>query len=148
MGDIVSLVEKAESTFEHQKTRHIVQKTTFDLDDFAVQLRQISNMGGLSNIVSLVPGVHKTKHPIQKEIDDQKLRQQEAMILSMTKQERSNVKILNASRRRRIAQGSGTTVQQVNLLLKQYQEFSKLMKHFKTMSPTKLRRKGLSGWLR
>ena len=147
MGDIVSLVEKATEQADQEQVKKLAakiqKKGTFDLDDLAAQLRQIRKMGDLSSIFSLIPGMNAVKHKTQTQnIDMRNLRQQEAIILSMTKAERRNIHLLNASRRRRIATGSGTTIQQVNRLLKQYREMTTMMKKI-----PKLRRHGLNALL-
>ena len=146
MGDIVSLVEKATEQADQEQAKKLaakMQKGTFDLDDLAAQLRQIRKMGDLSSILSLIPGMNLVKHKTQTQnIDMRDMRQQEAIILSMTKAERRNIRLLNASRRRRIATGSGTTIQQVNRLLKQYREMTTMMKKI-----PKLRRHGLNALL-
>jgi signal recognition particle subunit SRP54 len=132
MGDIVGLVEKAQETIEQAEAERLarkVQKGDFDLDDMAQQLKQMRKMGGLEGVVGMMPGVAKVKKQLaQANIDDQMIRRQEAIISSMTKQERRNPKVIHASRRRRIAAGSGTTVQDVNKLLKQHLQMTKMMK--------------------
>ena len=137
MGDVVSLVERAAETIERDEAEKLaakLQKGTFDLDDMAAQFRQMRKMGGLSGLLGLLPGVGKIKNQLKDaRIDDGMLKRQEAIILSMTPTERRNPKIILASRKRRIASGSGTTVQDVNRLLKQYQQMSDVMKKMKKM---------------
>jgi signal recognition particle subunit SRP54 len=132
MGDIVGLVEKAAETVEKEKAEALAAralKGAFTLDDMAEQLRQIKKMGSLEGLLGMLPGVAKVKKQIaEARLDDRLLARQEAIILSMTRSERRNPKLLNASRRRRIAAGSGTTVQDVNRLLKQFQQMSDMMK--------------------
>jgi len=131
MGDVVTLVEKAQEQFdEHQaaKLEEKLRKSQFTLEDFLEQLRQIKNMGPLDQVLSMVPGMNRL--PAGAQVDEGALMRIEAIIQSMTKQERSKPAILNGSRRRRIALGSGTTVQEVNRLLKQFDEMQKMMKKF------------------
>jgi signal recognition particle subunit SRP54 len=106
-----------------------MQKGSFDLDDFAKQLRQMQKMGGMSGIMGMLPGVGKIKKQLaDANIDDRMLKRQEAIILSMTKKERRDYKLLNAKRKVRIANGSGTSVPEINRLLKQFQDMSRMMK--------------------
>src|SRR5882672_8326578 len=125
MGDGVGLVEKAAETIDQQEAEKLaakMQKGSFDLDDLAGQLRQLRKMGGMSGMMGMLPGIGKIKKQLgEAKIDDGMIRRQEAIISSMTKKERKNPKLLNASRRLRVAAGSGTTVQEINRLLKQYQ---------------------------
>ena len=131
MGDVVTLVEKAQEQFdEHQaaKLEEKLRKSQFTLEDFLEQLRQIKNMGPLDQVLSMMPGMNRL--PAGAQMDEGALVRIEAIIQSMTKQERSKPSILNGSRRRRIAIGSGTTVQEVNRLLKQFDEMQKMMRKF------------------
>jgi len=132
MGDIVGLVEKAEETVDQANAEKIAKralKGQFTLEDLQQQLGQIKNMGDIGGLMGMLPGVGKMKKQIAKaNIDDRAIVRQEAIILSMTIQERRNPKVLNAKRRKRIAAGSGTSVQDVNRLLKQFQQMSKMMK--------------------
>ena len=141
MGDVVSLVEKAAETIEAEEAERIakkMQKGTFDLEDMLSQLRQVKTMGGLGGVMSMLPGMGKLqKQMAGATMDDSVIRKQEAIILSMTKGERKNVKLMNASRRRRIAAGSGTSVQEVNKLLKQYQDMTRMMKRMGKMGGMK-----------
>jgi signal recognition particle subunit SRP54 len=149
MGDVVSLVEKAAETVEEEEAEALarkIQKGEFDFNDFAQQLRQIRKMGGMGGIMGLLPGVGKIKNQMATHnVDDRMLARQEAIILSMTPSERRNPKLFNGSRRRRIAIGSGTTVQEVNRLLKQHQEMSRVMKKMGKMGKKGLMRQGLAG---
>ena len=137
MGDVVSLVEKAAETIEREEAEKMAKKFQdgkFDLDDFASQLKQMRKMGGFSGIMSMMPGMNKLKSAIEDaNIDDTVIKQQEAIMSSMTKKERSDPRILNASRRKRIAAGSGTSVQEVNRLLKQFQQMQTMMKKMRKM---------------
>jgi len=129
MGDIVTFVEKAQEEFdleEAAKLEEKYRKNTFDFNDYLAQIRQIKKMGSLSNIVSMLPGVSsKIKDA---DIDEKIFTRLEAVILSMTEEERESPSILNGSRRRRIANGSGTSIQDVNKMIKQYDEMKKMMK--------------------
>lgn len=149
MGDVVTLVEKAAETIDREEAEKLakkVEKGSFDLDDFASQIKQISKMGGMSGIMNLLPGMGKFKDKIEEAgIDDNLIKRQLAIIHSMTLKERKFYKILNASRRKRIAQGSGTTVQDVNRLLKQYQDMLNVMKRFKKIGKKGFLRQGLKG---
>jgi len=150
MGDVVSLVEKAAETIEQDEAMRLAQKMqagNFDLDDFASQLNQMKKMGGLSGIMSMMPGMNKIKALMgDADVDDGVLLQQEAIMSSMTKKERSTPNLLNASRRKRIAKGSGTTVQDVNRMLKQFQQMQGMMKKLKKMGGKGLM-KSLGGML-
>jgi signal recognition particle subunit SRP54 len=151
MGDVVSLVEKAAETIEHEDAEKLAAKMqagTFDLDDMASQLRQLRRMGGMGGVMGMLPGIGKLKQQMAAaNLDDKVIRQQEAIISSMTRKERRNVALLNASRRKRIASGSGTSVQLVNRLIKQYQEMSRMMKQVQKMGQSGLMRSGLKGLL-
>ncbi|QDO96468.1 signal recognition particle protein [Ferrovibrio terrae] len=132
MGDIVSLVEKAAETIEKEEAERLaarVQKGQFDLNDMASQLKQLRKMGGMSGVMNLLPGVGKVKQQMAAaNVDESVLKRQEAIIGSMTKDERSNPKVIHASRKKRIAAGSGTSVQDVNKLLKQHLQMADMMK--------------------
>ncbi|HEX5452375.1 MAG TPA: signal recognition particle protein [Stellaceae bacterium] len=151
MGDVVSLVEKAAETAdveEAEKLARKLQKGNFDLDDLAGQLRQIRRMGGMSGMLGMLPGIGKVKKQLSEaNIDESIIKRQEAIIGSMTKTERRNPKLLNGSRRRRIATGSGTSVQDVNRLLKQYQDMAGMMKKMKKLGEKGLMRHGLGAIL-
>ena len=128
MGDIVSFVEKAQETLDIDKTREMqskLLKNEFDLDDFFDQLQQLKKMGTIQGLVEMVPGLNKMIP--KKDLDDLDFGPIEAMICSMTKQEKASPEIINGSRRQRIARGSGTSVQDVNMLLKQFKEMKKMM---------------------
>ncbi len=142
MGDVVSLVEKAAETIdrdEAEKLARKLEKGGFDFDDLAAQLRSIGKMGGIQGLLGLMPGVAKVKKQLAgADVDERVLIRQQAIIGSMTKAERKNVKLIKGSRKRRIAAGSGVTVQDVNRLIKQYKQMSAMMKRV-----NKLGRKGL-----
>ncbi len=137
MGDIVSLVERAQEAVKEEDAQRMaerMQQGKFDMNDMLSHMQQIKKMGGLGGVMGMMPGMGKIKEMMQgKEIDESVVRHQEAIILSMTKAERASPTLLNASRRRRIASGSGTSVQQVNQLVKQYQQMETMMKQIKKM---------------
>ncbi|HVH76477.1 MAG TPA: signal recognition particle protein [Stellaceae bacterium] len=149
MGDVVSLVEKAAETVDREEAEKLAAKMEqgrFDLDDLAGQLRQLRRMGGMSGMLGLLPGIGKVKKQLaDANIDERLLKRQEAILGSMTKAERRNPKLLNGSRRRRIAAGSGTTVPEINRLLKQYQDMADMMRKMKKLGPKGLQRHGLAG---
>ncbi|HKK67020.1 MAG TPA: signal recognition particle protein Srp19, partial [Bacteroidales bacterium] len=129
MGDILSLVEKAQEQFDEDEAKKLqkkIAKNQFNFDDFLKQIKQIKKMGNVKDLMSMVPGMGKAIKNM--DIDDDAFKEIEAIIYSMTPEERENPKLLNGSRRHRIAQGSGTNVQEVNRLLKQFKETSKMMK--------------------
>jgi signal recognition particle subunit SRP54 len=137
MGDVVSLVEKAAETIDREEAEKLaakLQKGGFDLEDFAQQLKQLKKMGGMSGVMGMLPGVGKIKKQLeQAKIDEGMLKRQEAIILSMTPKERRDWKLLNARRKQRVAAGSGTTVPEINRLLKQFQEMSRMMKQVQAL---------------
>lgn len=129
MGDIVSLVERAQEQFDEEEARRLqkkIQKNKFDFNDFLGQINQIKKMGNIKDLASMIPGVGKAIKDI--DIDDNAFKGIEAIILSMTPKERSNPELLNTSRRQRIAKGSGTNIQEVNRLIKQFDQTRKMMK--------------------
>ena len=132
MGDVVSLVEKAAETIEVEEAEKIalkMQKGQFDFNDMLTQLQQVSKMGGLGGVLAMLPGVGKLqKQMAGAGVDDKSIARQVAIIQSMTAQERKSPKLLNASRKRRVASGSGTTAQEINRLLKQQMEMARMMK--------------------
>ncbi len=132
MGDIVSLVEKAAEDLDEEKlkkTEEKLKKGLFSLEDYLTQLRQMKKMGGIEGIMSFLPGVSKVKSQMdQAGVDEKIITQNEAVILSMTKKERENPKIIDGSRKKRIANGSGTDVATINKLLKQFKMMSEMMK--------------------
>lgn len=138
MGDVLSIIEKAEENFdlsEAEKLEKKLKKNKFDLDDYLAQLRQMKKMGSFSSILKMLPGIGNQLSNV--EIDDKEIGRIEAMICSMTLEERRDPKILNASRRIRIANGSGTTVQQLNKFMKTFEMTQKMMKEMK--SPKKMK---------
>ena len=151
MGDVVSLVEKASEHIEAEEAERLakkVKKGEFDMTDLLGQLRQIKKMGGLEGLMGMLPGVGQIKKQMaEAKIDPQLIRRQEAIILSMTRQERANPKVIHANRKKRIAAGSGTSVQEVNKLLKQHQQMVGMMKKVGKMGKRGLMRGGLQGML-
>lgn len=128
MGDILSVIEKAEETFDLEQAEALekkMRKNELDLDDYLAQLRQVKKMGSFSSLLKLIPGMNQIK---DLKVDDKEFGKIEAIICSMTKAEKRNTKILNASRRQRIANGSGTTVQEINKFIKSYEMTQKMMK--------------------
>lgn len=146
MGDVVSLVEKAASVFNEEaqaKTAAKLKKGRFDLNDYYSQISSIKKMGGMKDIISMIPGVSRVADKIDVNKNEKMIARQEAIILSMTKKEKRNPDLINASRRKRIASGSGTSVQEVNKLLKQYQQVSDMVKKASRMDPKALMRSGI-----
>ena len=132
MGDVVSLVEKAAETIAEEDAEKMMQRLSqgsFDMNDMLKQIGQLKKLGGLSGVMSMLPGIGKLqKQMAAHNFDDKVIAKQEAIIYSMTKKERVNVGILNASRRKRIASGSGSSVHEVNRLVKQQQDMARMMK--------------------
>jgi signal recognition particle subunit SRP54 len=129
MGDVVSLVERAQEQFDEQEARKLqkkIAKNQFGLDDFLKQIQQVKKMGNIKDLVGMIPGAGKMMKDV--DIDDDAFKGIEAIIFSMTPEERSNPSLINSSRKKRISKGSGTTVQEVNQLLKQFTQMSKMMK--------------------
>jgi signal recognition particle subunit SRP54 len=151
MGDVVSLVEKVSESIEQDEAEALakkIQKGQFDLDDMAKQLGQMRKMGGLSGLMKMLPGAGKIKKQMaDANIDESALVHQEAIISSMTKGERARPKIIHASRKKRIAAGSGSSIQEVNKLLKQFQTMQKMMKRMNKMGKKGLMRHGIQGLL-
>jgi signal recognition particle subunit SRP54 len=147
MGDVVGLVEKASETIDQEEAEKLARKMmrgTFDLEDYANQLKQISKMGSLSGILGMLPGVGKLKAQIEDaKLDTTILKRQAAIIGSMTKRERKTPDVIKASRKKRIAAGSGTTVQDVNRLLKQFDDMSTMMKRMNKLGQKGLMRQGI-----
>jgi signal recognition particle subunit SRP54 len=144
MGDVLTLIERAEELVDRQQAEDMERKlreASFTLDDFLDQLQQVKRMGPLSQVLGMLPGMNQQLKGV--EVDDRDLSRVEAIIRSMTPRERVNPKILNGSRRARIARGSGTTTQQVNALIRQFDEARKMMKQLAGMSPKRLRKMGL-----
>jgi len=144
MGDVVSLVEKAQETFDQEETNRLskkIRKNQFDFEDFLSQLQQIKKMGNVKDLLGMLPGMGKQIKDL--DIDDDAFKPVEAIIRSMTFEERTNPDLMNASRKKRIAEGSGTSVQEINNLLKQFKDMRKMMKTMNKMSGSK---RGLAGF--
>ncbi|MFY9322767.1 MAG: signal recognition particle protein [Syntrophomonadaceae bacterium] len=143
MGDILSLVEKAQATFDQEKAREMerkIRQQEFTLEDFLQQMQQMRSMGPLEDLLGMIPGMGKQMKDIKGQVDEKELARVEAIIQSMTPSERRDPSIINGSRKKRIARGSGTRVQEVNRLLKQFEESRKLMKQFADLGSKKGRR--------
>ncbi|MCX8010163.1 MAG: signal recognition particle protein, partial [Ignavibacteria bacterium] len=133
-GDVVSLVEKAQQAFDEREAEKLEEKfrtNKFDFEDFKEQIKHIKKMGSISQILGMIPGVSSALKDVQ--VDEKVFVRIEAIINSMTKEERKKPQILNGSRRKRIAKGSGTSIQEVNKLIKQFEEMQKMMKRVSTM---------------
>lgn len=138
MGDVVSLVERAQQNFDQEEARILnkkIKKNQFGFDDFLSQMEQIKKMGSVKDLIGMIPGMGKAVKDV--DIDDDSLKPIEAIIKSMTPEERTNPDLINGSRRQRIANGSGTSVQEVNQLLKQFQQMRKMMKTMNKMGGAK-----------
>ncbi|MCV2503860.1 MAG: signal recognition particle protein, partial [Neisseriaceae bacterium] len=153
MGDVLSLIEDVQQGIDQAKTEKMVKKLRkgkgFDLNDFQEQLQQMKNMGGVEAIMSKLPGMGNISQKIPEGVAEKAMSQTEAIINSMTPKERANPQLLKASRKRRIAQGSGTSVQEVNKLLKQFEQMQKMMKQLGKGGMGKIMRmaKGMKGML-
>ena len=148
MGDVLSLIEKAEESLDEKQAAEMeakLRRAEFTFEDFLDQLKQVRKMGSLSSILGMLPGVPGMKELKNVQVDDRQLDRIEAMIFSMTGQERRHPDIIDGSRRRRIAAGSGTSVQDVNNLLKQYREMQKMLKMFSSGKMKGFRLPGMSG---
>ena len=144
MGDVVSLVEKAQATFDEEEANRLskkIRKNQFDFEDFLSQLQQIKKMGNIKDLLGMLPGMGKQIKDL--DIDDDAFKPVEAIIRSMTKEERHNPELMNGSRKQRIAKGSGTSVQEINNLLKQFKDMRKMMKTMNKLSGSK---RGLAGF--
>jgi signal recognition particle subunit SRP54 len=132
MGDMLSLIEKAQSAVDEEKARELekkLRKNQFTLQDFRDQMAQVRKMGPMEDLLAMIPGMGKLKQMKQLSVDERELVRITAIIDSMTVEERCKHYMINASRRKRIAKGSGTTVQEVNQLLKNYVQVQKMIKH-------------------
>lgn len=131
MGDVLSIIEKAELEFSEEESKELeekIRKENYDLNDYLKQMKKIKKMGSLSSLLKMIPGMGNLKNL---NVDDKEIVKIEAIIQSMTEKERQNHKILNGSRRKRIAMGSGTSVEQVNKFIKSFDLFRKVMKDIK-----------------
>ncbi len=142
MGDVLTLIEKAQSSIDEKKAAEMeekIRKATFNFDDFLGQMKQIKSMGSLKDLMAMIPGMSSQMGNV--EVDDKQLARMEAIIFSMTKKERENPDLLNASRKRRIADGCGQNISEVNRFIKQFEQTKKMMKQFSGMTGGKRRRK-------
>jgi signal recognition particle subunit SRP54 len=140
MGDVLTLIEKAQTNVDAEKAKELEQKMrtmSFTFDDFLEQLGQVRNMGPLEDLIGMLPGANKVKGLKNVQVDEKQISHVEAIIKSMTKSEKINPEIMNASRKKRIAKGSGTSVQEINRLLKQFEDMKKMMKQMTNMSKGK-----------
>lgn len=149
LGDLATLIETAQRNMDEESMKDAaakVRKGEFTLDDFLNQLKQVRKLGSFQSILGMLPGMGKFKDQLKDiDLDGKEVKHIEAIILSMTPQERANVKILNGSRRKRIAQGAGVKIQDVNRMMKQFADMQKTMKKMKGMNPKKLNPSKLSG---
>ncbi|TXL67656.1 signal recognition particle protein [Cerasibacillus terrae] len=140
MGDVLTLIEKAQTTVDEKQAKELEEKMrtmSFTFEDFLEQMGQVKKMGPLEDLMTMIPGMNKMKGLKNVQIDEKQLDQVEAIVYSMTKEERQQPEIMNASRKKRIAKGSGTSVSQVNRLLKQFNEMKKMMKQMTNMQKGK-----------
>ncbi|MEA4926294.1 MAG: signal recognition particle protein [Syntrophomonadaceae bacterium] len=146
MGDILTLVEKAQDNFDQKQAREMerkIRQQEFTLEDFLQQMQQVRKMGPLEDLLGMIPGMGKQIKELKGEVDENELNRLEAIIKSMTPAERQSPQIMNGSRKKRVARGSGTKVQEVNRLLKQFEDSRKLMKQLADMGGKKGKRMGL-----
>ena len=147
LGDIVGLVERASETIDQDEAEKLAKKMmrgVFTLEDYAAQLKQISKMGSISNILGMLPGMGQMKQKIEDaDIDTSVFKRQQAIIGSMTMKERRTPEIIKASRKKRIAAGSGTSVQEINKLLKQFDDMATMMKRMGKLGQKGLMRQGI-----
>lgn len=149
MGDILSLIEKAQETLDLEKAKELeqkIKKQELDFEDFLEQMEQIQNMGPLDKIIGMIPGMGNIKDQLgDVDLNGKEMKRTKAIVQSMTAEERKNPSILNASRKKRIAKGSGTSVQDVNRLIKQFNEMKKMMKMFTGSQKSMKKRGGFAG---
>lgn len=149
MGDVMSLIEKAQESVDEEKAKELEQKfrtQTFTLDDFLDQLQQVKKMGPLDEILKMMPGMNKIKGLENAQVDESQMGRVEAVIRSMTIAERTTPEIINANRRKRIAKGSGTSIQEVNRLLKQFEDMKKMVKQMTNMQQKGKKKKRMPGF--
>jgi signal recognition particle subunit SRP54 len=145
MGDVVTLVERAQEQFSEEQAVALerkMRKAQFDLDDFLSQIRQIQKMGSIASILEMIPGARALRGKLPEDVDDKKMKRMEAMISSMTMWERQHPDRINGSRRKRVAKGSGTTPADLNQLLAQFKQMQKMMKQF---TSGKMNKRGVAG---
>lgn len=154
MGDVMSLIERAQDNVDDGKAKELEEKfrsQSFTLDDFLEQLQQVKQMGPLDELLKMMPGANKIKGLENAQVDEGQMGRVEAVIQSMTPTERATPDIINANRRRRIAKGSGTSIQEVNRLLKQFDDMKKMMKQMTGMQQKgnkKMRMPGLDSFFK
>jgi signal recognition particle subunit SRP54 len=145
MGDVMTLIEKAEASFDEEQAKTLEQKlrkSQFGFDDYLESMNQMKKMGGISSILGMIPGLGSQMKDIEAAVDENKMKQIESIILSMTLHERSNPDVLNPSRKKRIADGAGVNISEVNKLVKQFEQSKKMMKQFPGMMGGKGGKKG------
>lgn len=145
MGDVMSLIEKAQANLDEEKAKEMEQKfrkNTFGFDDYLESMNQMKNMGGLSSVLSMLPGIGSQAKDLESMVDERELARKEAMILSMTPKERSNPDILNPSRKARIAKGAGVDIAEVNRMVKQFEQAKKMMKQMPGLMNGKVGKRG------
>jgi signal recognition particle subunit SRP54 len=144
MGDVMTLIEQAQATVDESKAKELEEKfrtQSFTLDDFVEQLQQVKKMGPLDEILKMLPGANKIKGLENAKVDEKQMGRVEAIIYSMTTQEKATPEMINSSRKKRIAKGSGTSIQEVNRLLKQFDEMKKMMKQMSGMTTGKKKKR-------
>jgi signal recognition particle subunit SRP54 len=149
MGDVLTLIEKAQSNIDEEKAKELEQKmrtASFTFDDFLDQLGQVRNLGPLDELLKMMPGANKIKGLNNIQVDEKQIGHVEAIIRSMTKEEKIHPEIINAGRRKRIAKGSGRTVPEVNRLLKQFEDMKKMMKQMSGMQQKAKKKGGFGGF--
>jgi signal recognition particle subunit SRP54 len=146
MGDVLTLIEKAQANVDHEKAKEMerkLRKAEFTFEDFLDQMAQVRKLGPLEDLLGMLPGMNKVKGMKDLKIDDKALNRVEAIVKSMTKDERNNPELLkNMKRKQRIAKGSGTSIQEVNRFIKQFEEMRKMMKQFTKMADQSKKKKG------
>lgn len=148
MGDVLTLIEKAQATVDEEKAKELEQKmrnASFTLEDFLEQLGQVRKLGPLDELLKMMPGMNKVKGLNNIQVDEKQISHVEAIIRSMTKEEKNHPEVLNANRKRRIAKGSGRSVSEVNRLLKQFEDMKKMMKQFAGMQQKGKKKGGFGG---
>ena len=145
MGDVMSLIEKAQQNIDETKAREMeqkIKKATFGFDDYLESMNQMKNMGGISSVLNMLPGLGNKAKDIESMIDEKDMARKEAIILSMTPKERANPDLLNISRKKRIAQGAGVDLMEVNRMVKQFEQTRKMMKQMPGMMGGKIGKRG------
>ena len=145
MGDVMSLIEKAQQNIDEDKAREMeqkIKKATFGFDDYLESMNEMKNMGGISSVLNMLPGLGNKAKDIEGMIDEKDMARKEAIILSMTPKERANPDLLNPSRKKRIAQGAGVDIAEVNRMVKQFDQTRKMMKQMPGMLGGKSGKRG------